>query len=428
MTTRDPHTLYTWVAQEGHVPIRLAGGEGAWFRDAGGRRYLDFASVALNANAGHNHPMILAAMRRQLDDLCVAGPSMSTGIRERAAAALARVTPPGLDRFLFTLGGGDAVEHAVKMARLATGRRKVVCRTNSYHGATLGALSFSDDPRCEPFGAGGPDVIRVKDPWCFHCPWGTAPDVCDRPCITHVEEAVEREGAETVAAILMETIPGTQAGYIPPPDYYRRLRGLCDRHGILLILDEVLTGFGRTGRWFGIDHYDARPDMMALGKGITSGHAPLGAVAVGRRIARVFDRKVLMTGTTHSAHPIGLAAALGNLAVMEEEGLVDRARRLGQRLATRLERIKECTGVVADARCLGLYGSLELAEPFDPARVRREALAHGLYLLSRGRCLYAAPPLVIEEADLDKGLDCIEEVLLGSKAHASSSPGNNRCS
>lgn len=423
MTTRDPHTLYTWVAQEGHDPIRLAGGEGAWFRDTRGRRYLDFASVAFNANAGHNHPAIVAAMRRQLDDLCVAGPAMWTGVRERTAAALARVVPPGIDRFLFTLGGGDAVEHAVKIARLATGRRRIVVRKNSYHGATLGALSFSDDPRGEPFGPGLPGVVRVKDPWCFHCPWDTTPDVCDRPCVAHVAEAVEREGPETIAAILMETIPGTQAGYIPPRDYYRRLRALCDRHGILLILDEVLTGFGRTGRWFGIEHFDARPDMMALGKGITSGHAPLGAVAVSREVASVFDAKPLWTGTTHSAHPVSLAAALGNVAALESEKLVDRARRLGGRLAARLALIRERCGVVADARCLGLYGSLELVEGADPARVRRAALARGLYLIARGRCLYVAPPLVIEESDLETGLDWFEEVL-GSSAHAHASPSH----
>ena len=428
MATRDRHSLYTWVAQDEHAPIRLAGGEGAWFRDTDGRRYLDFASVAVSANAGHNHPTILAAIRRQLDELCVAGPAMWTKVRERVGEAMARVTPPGLDRFLFTLGGGDAVEHAVKIARMVTGRQGVVCRTNSYHGATLGALSFSDDPRSEPFVPGLPGVIRVKDPWCFHCPWSTTPDVCDRPCVDHVEEAIERAGPATIAAVLMETIPGTQAGYIPPPDYYRRIRALCDKHGILLILDEVLTGFGRTGRWFGIEHFDARPDLMALGKGITSGHAPLGAVAVCGAVAAHFDSNVLWTGTTHSAHPISLAAALGNIQAMEEEGLVERSRRLGERMASRLALMKERTGVVADARCLGLYGSLELAAPLDPARVRQDALARGVNILARGRCIYAAPPLVIAEEDLDRGLDWIEEVLLGSSTHASQSHKDSGCS
>jgi len=232
---------------------------------------------------------------------------------------------------------------------------------------------------------------------------------------------IERAGPATIAAVLMETIPGTQAGYIPPPDYYRRIRALCDRHGILLILDEVLTGFGRTGRWFGIEHFDARPDLMALGKGITSGHAPLGAVAVSGAVAAYFDSNVLWTGTTHSAHPISLAAALGNIQAMEEEGLVERSRRLGERMASRLALMKERTGVVADARCLGLYGSLELAAPLDPVRVRQDALARGVNILARGRCIYAAPPLVIAEEDLDRGLDWIEEVLLGSSTHSPAS-------
>ncbi len=411
MTTR--HNLYTWTAQRGYEPFPLAGGEGAWFRDTGGRRYLDLASVVFNANAGHNHPRILDSMRRQLDDLAVAGPWMTTEVRERAASELAQVTPKGLDRFLFTLGGADANEHAVKIAMLATGRSKVVCRVNAYHGATIGALSFSDGPRAEPFRPGCAGVVRVKDPYCHRCPWSTRPEVCDRPCAAAVEEAIVAEGPETVAAVLMETVPGTSAGYFPPPDYYRRVREICDRHGVLLILDEVLTGFGRTGRWFGCVHYEVAPDLMTMGKGITSGHAPLGAVAVSEPVARRFDDRELATGLTHAAHPVSLAALRGNLEAFEEEGLVERARVLGETLAERLALMKAQHPAVEDARSLGLYGCLEIAEGAEPKKLKAAAFERGVHLIARGRRLFLAPPLVIEQRDLDLGLDVLDESLAG---------------
>jgi taurine--2-oxoglutarate transaminase len=411
MPMHDEHALFTWTAQRDFLPFQLGGGQGAWFWDRSGTRYLDMASVVVSANAGHNHPLILEAMRRQLDDLVVAGPWMSTHTRERAGQDLARVTPAGLDRFLFTLGGADANEHAVKMAMLVTGRRKVVCRVNSYHGATLGALSFSDDPRAAAFRPGLPDVVRVKDPYCFRCPWNTRPEVCDRPCAAHVEEIIQAEDPQTVAAVLMETVPGTNGGYYPPADYYRRVRDICDRHGILMILDEVLTGFGRTGRWFAIDQYGAAADMITMGKGITSGHAALGAVAVNERVAKHFDTRELATGLTHTAHPVSLAAAIGNLEAFEEEGLVERSRVLGEIVAERLDLLKKQHPFVGDARSRGLYGCLELEEGVEVKRLKTAAFERKVHLLARGRCLFVAPPLVIQEQDLARGLDVIEEIL-----------------
>lgn len=405
------YTLFTWTTQKDLSPLALAGGEGAWFWDAEGRRYLDLASVVVSANAGHNHPRILDAMRRQLDDLVVAGPGMATEIRGRLARELANVTPAGLDRFLFTLGGADANEHAVKIARLVTRRHKVICRVNSYHGATFGALSFSDDPRSAPFLPGLPGVIHAKDPYCYRCPWSTSPEVCDRPCISHIEETILAEGPSTIAAVLMETVPGTNGGYFPPPDYYHRLREICDRHDILLILDEVLTGFGRTGRWFAVDHYGCVPDMMTLGKGITSGHAPLGAVALNERVARHFDTNVLMTGLTHTAHPISLAAALGNLEALREEGLVERSRKLGEKLADWLRQVKSHYTMVGDVRSSGLYGCVEFKEGIEVARFKKAAIERSVNLLVRGRCLFVAPPLVISENDLEYGLDLVGKVL-----------------
>jgi taurine--2-oxoglutarate transaminase len=405
------HTLFTWTAQKDLAPLALAGGEGAWFWDTEGRRYLDLASVVVSANAGHSHPRILAAMRRQLDQLAVAGPAMATEIRGHLARELAKVTPSGLDRFLFTLGGADANEHAVKMARLVTGRQKVICRLNSYHGATFGALSFSSDPRSVPFLPGLPGVIHVKDPYCYRCPWATTPDVCDRPCVSHIEETIRAEDPATIAAVLMETVPGTNGGYFPPSDYYSRLREICNRYDILLVLDEVLTGFARTGRWFAVNHYNCQPDMMTMGKGITSGHAPLGAVAVNERVAHHFDDHILMTGLTHTAHPISLAAALGNLEAIQAEGLLERSRDLGEQLATWLKQIQGQHSSVADVRSAGLYGCIEFEEGVEVAPLKKAALERGVYLLVRGRCLFVAPPLVISEHDLDYGLSVVEEIL-----------------
>ncbi len=410
-----PRALFTWSAQRDLAPLQLAGGSGAWFFDASGIRYLDMASTVVNANAGHNHPAILAAMRQQLSTLAVAGPGMTTQVREQAARRLAQVTPEGLDSFLFTLGGADANEHAVKMARLITGRRKVICRVRSYHGATFGALSFSDDPRSEPFLPALPGVVRVKDPYCHRCPWDTTPDVCDRPCASTVEEALHEAGPGTVAAVLMETVPGTNGGYFPPLDYYQRVRAICDRHGVLLILDEVLTGFGRTGDWFAVEAYGIVPDMITMGKGITSGHAPLGAVAVHRKAASFFDEHLLMTGTTHTAHPISLAAALGNLDAFEQEGLIQRARELGQVLSARLAEIRSRhAGRVRDARARGLYGCLELVDGADLASMKKNALLRGVHILTRGRCLFIAPPLVISRDDLLHGLQVVDEVIAAS--------------
>ncbi|HKY31731.1 MAG TPA: aminotransferase class III-fold pyridoxal phosphate-dependent enzyme [Candidatus Polarisedimenticolia bacterium] len=404
------HSLFTWTSQREARPVRLAGGKGAWFHDEEGTRYLDFGSVVFNANAGHNHPAILDAMRRQLDELAVAGPWMTTRVREDASRALAASAPAGLTRFLFTLGGADANEHAVKMACQATGRRKVVCRTGSYHGATWGALSFSDDPRTRPFHPALPGVVRVEEPACHRCPWSTSPDRCDRPCAAHVEEAIEREGPGQVAAVLMETLAGINGGYFPPADYYARLRRICDRHGILLILDEVLTGFGRTGAWFALDHYGARPDMVTLGKGITSGHAPLGAVAVGERVARHFEDHELMTGLTATAHPVSLAAALGNLQAMRQDDLVGRSRRLGARLLESLRELALRRPIVADVRGAGLFACLELSRP-AAAQVKAAAWQRRLSLPARGRLVFVAPPLVIEDQDLTAGIGLLDAAL-----------------
>jgi len=402
--TTDRRALFTWVAQRTAAPIAVAGGEGAWFWDVEGRRYFDLASIVFSANAGWQHPTILAALGEQLDELALAGPGMAPAIRERAAAALARVLPEGLDRFLFTLGGADANEHAVKIAMLATGRSQVVVRDRSYHGATFGALSFSGDPRALALFPKLPGVGRVRDPYCFRCPWGTTPEVCDRPCAAAVEEAIVAAGADRVAAVLLETVPGTRGGYFPPADYYARVREICDRHGVLLILDEVLTGFGRAGTMFAFEAYGVVPDLVTMGKAITSGHAPLGAVAMRRELAARFDDAPLATGLTHTAHPLGLAALLGNLRAFEEGDLLVRSRPAAERLAGWLAGVRERHPAVVDARSRGLYGCLEFELGFDAGAVKKRALAAGLHVATSENRLFLAPPLVVDRDELAAGL------------------------
>jgi taurine--2-oxoglutarate transaminase len=422
------HSLFSWSSQAGLRPPTIAAGDGAHLVDGDGRRVLDLASLVFNATASLGHPRIAQAIAHQASVLPAAAPSMATEIRARYGEALAEATPRGLDRFLFTLGGADANEHAIKIARMVTGRPKIVTRYRSYHGSTLGALSATGDPRRLPFEPGVPGVVRVLDPYCYRCPFDWTPDVCRRPCLAHVDEVIGYEGPETIAAVLVEAVAGTNGAFVPPPEYLPGLRALCDRHGILLIADEVLTGFGRTGRWFAVDHWDVVPDLMTMGKGITSGHAPLGAVAVGERVARHFDERPLATGLTHSAHPVSLAAGLATLEVMRDEGLVERAAAMGGILAERFRDLRARRPRVGDARGLGLWGVLELVrgrdsrEPLVPwngppasqepmQRLVAAALERGVRVATRWNYLFVAPPLCIAEADLHAGLDVLDAVL-----------------
>jgi taurine--2-oxoglutarate transaminase len=413
------HTLFTWSAQAGLDPIEIVAADGAHFVDARGRRILDLASFVMNASAALHHPTISRAIAAQAAALPAAAPSMATEIRGRYGAALASVTPPGLDKFLFTLGGADANEHAIKIARMVTGRGKIVTRYRSYHGATFGALAATGDARRLPFEPGFPGVVRVLDPYCYRCPFGWTPDICKRPCIDHVEEVIRHEGPQSIAAVLIEAVVGTNGAFWGPAEYLPRLREICDRHGILLILDEVLTGFGRTGRWFAFERFGVVPDMITMGKAITSGHAPLGAVAVNERVAGHFESNALVTGLTHTAHPISLAAGLATLDVIKDEKLVERAAALDAVLARRLAALASSLAVVGDVRSLGLYGVIELVkdratkEPLEaPVKeLARAALDRGVHLSTRWNYVYIAPPLCIEASDLAHGLDVVGELI-----------------
>src|SRR5947208_3573742 len=335
------YVLHSWSVQSALDPIPVAGAEGRYFWDFDGKRYLDFASQLVNVSIGHQHPKIVAAIKEQAEKLCTIGPPMATEPRSTLARRLAEVTPGNLTMSFFTNGGAEANENAIKLARWYTGRHKIVARYRSYHGATAGAITATGDPRrwfAEP---GIPGLVRMLDPYTYRCPAGH-PDPC--PVCTgapHLEEILQYEGPQNVAAVILETVTGTNGVIPPPPGYLRAVREACDRHGILLILDEVMAGFGRTGRWFACENWDVVPDILCVAKGINSGYVPLGAMVVREPIAGWIRDKYFAGGLTYSGHPLACAAGVASIEAFQEEGIVENAAARGDVFRTELGRLAD---------------------------------------------------------------------------------------
>jgi len=424
------YLLHSWSAQASRRPVVIAGGRGAMFWDAEGKRYLDFASQLVNLNLGFGHPRVVGAIQTQAADLCYVAPEFANEQRSRLARAVAEVAPGDLNHVFFTTGGATANEAAVRMARLATGRQKVITRRRSYHGATAGALSVSGDPRRQGVEPGVWGTVVVEDPFCYRCPFGLRYPSCEIHCADHIGEVIEFENPETVAAVIVETITGSNARIVPPPEYYPRLREICDRYGVLLICDEVMAGFGRTGKWFAIEHYNVVPDLMTCGKGITSGYVPLGAVVASDRVASFFESHVLLTGATYSGHPLACAAGVATLEAYHAEGLIERCRVLGDRLMAGLRAIGERHPAVGEVRGRGLFACIELVrdretrEPLIPWTPRGARETHpavtgtlgamkerGVYAYTKWNMIMLAPPFVITEAELEEGLQVIDAAL-----------------
>lgn len=422
------HNFFSWSAQEAINPIPIVRGEGVYFWDADGKRYFDLNSQSMCVNIGHGDRRVIEAIKAQADALVYAGPGMATPIRAELGEALAEVTPPGLDRFFWTLGGADANENAVKLARAVTGRHKILTRYRAYHGATYGAASLTGDHRRWAAEPGIPGVIRMHDPYQYRSPLyregDSEADFCRR-CLEQVEEVLMYEGPHTVAAMLIETVTGTNGVIVPPAGYLAGLRALCDRYGILLICDEVMTGFGRTGAWFAVDHWRVTPDMMTLAKGLTSAYLPLGAVAMNERVAAHFGHSVFYGGLTYSAHPMCLAAALANLRVIQEDDLVGNAQRMGEVLASLLAETKAEHPCVGDVRSIGLLGCIELVRsrttkaPLGQyAGLGPEMQRLGAHLRERGvytylwrNLLHTNPPLCVTEAELRSVFEIVNDAL-----------------
>jgi taurine---2-oxoglutarate transaminase len=422
------HVLHSWSVQSQLSPLAVAGAEGRYFWDYEGNRYLDFASQLVNVSIGHQHPKVVAAIKEQADKLCTIGPPMAHEARSELARLLAEVTPGDLTMSFFTNGGAEANENALKLARWYTGRQKVIARYRSYHGATGGAITLTGDPRRWPAEPGIPGVVRMLDPYTYRCPAGH-PDPC--PVCSggpHLEEILQYEGPDTVAAVIMETIVGTNGIIVPPDGYLRSIRETCDRHGILLILDEVMTGFGRTGRWFACEHWDVVPDILTLAKGINSGYVPLGAMVINQQLADWVRDEYFAGGLTYSGHVLACASAVASIEAFQEEGIVENSAALGNVLREELAKLAERHPSIGDVRGKGLFFGLELVrdretrEPLVPfnatgetaapvTRIAKAALERGLYLFTHWNVVMIAPPLTITHEELGEGLGVLDEVL-----------------
>jgi taurine---2-oxoglutarate transaminase len=422
------HSFFSWSAQGAVNPIPVTRAEGVYFWDANGKRYLDFNSQVVNVNLGHGNRKVIEAIKAQADELVVVGPGMATQPRAELGQLLASLTPGTLNKFFYTLSGAEANENAVKLARGYTGRQKIITRYRSYHGATAGAMTLTGDPRRWANEPGILGVVRVFDPYKYRSPLyqpGDSDAVFARKCLDQIEEVMMYEGPQTIAAILIETITGTNGLIVPPDGYLQGLRQLCDKYGILLICDEVMAGFGRAGEWFAVNHWQVVPDLITMAKGLSSSYLPLGAVAISEKIADYYNDKVFYGGLTGHAHPLCLAAALANIQVMQAEDLVGNSRRLGVVMAGLLEDLKAEHRSVGDVRSLGLFGIVELVrnrqtkEPLAPfngsspemQKVGAYLREHGLYTSIHWNNVFTCPPLCITEAELREGFEILNQAL-----------------
>jgi taurine--2-oxoglutarate transaminase len=415
------HTLFEWSPQTKVDPIPVARAEGVYFWTPEGKRFLDFNSQLMCTNVGHSHPKVVKAIQEQAATLAYANPFMATEPRALLGARLSEITPGDMDTFFFTNGGAEAVENAIRIARVVTGRHKILTRYRSYHGGTAGALTLTGDPRRWASEPGIPGVVRIPD---FHR-WAKRDPEPVAEVLRDTEEVVRYEGGHTIAAVIVETVVGANGILIPPEGYMRGLRRICDAHGILLIADEVMAGFGRTGQWFAVDHWGIVPDLMTMAKGLTSAYVQLGAVGMRPAIARVFQERAFPGGLTYNSHPLACAAALATLDVYEEEGLIENARKMGAVLHDRMAAIAARHPSVGSHRNIGLFGVVELVrdpatyEPMTPYNGTSEemgALARffrekGLYPFVRWNTFFTNPPLTITEGQLMEGLNIIDEGL-----------------
>jgi taurine--2-oxoglutarate transaminase len=422
------HTLYEWSAQSKVDPIPVASAKGIYFYTPEGKRFIDFNSQLMSVNIGHGDPRVIQAISDQAATLAYANPFMATEPRARLGAKLAEICPGDIDTFFFTNGGAEANENAIKLARFFTGRHKIIARYRSYHGATAGAMSLTGDPRRWAVEPGIPGVVHVLDPYHgIERGWESA-----ESSLAMIEETIQLEGPQTIAAFILEPVTGTNGILIPPEGYLEGVRKLCDKYGILMIADEVMAGFGRTGAWFAVDHWKVVPDLLCMAKGLTSSYLPLGAVGMRHHIAQHFQDKVFYGGLTYNSHPMGCAAALATIRVYEEDGLIDNAKKMGailQQLAAEMQAKHPSVGAV---RSIGLFGIVELIrnrktrQPMAPFNGTSEEMAalgrffreQGLYTFVRWNTFFTNPPLCINEqqmreafAIIDRGLEITDKAV-----------------
>jgi taurine---2-oxoglutarate transaminase len=412
------HTLFEWSAQAQVDPIPVAGAKGCWFWTPEGKRFLDFNSQLMCVNIGHGDPRVVRAIQQQAETLAYANPFMATEPRARLGAKLATLTPGDIDAFFFTNGGAEANENAVKIARQFTGRPKILAFYRSYHGGTAGAITLTGDPRRWPAEPGMSGVVHVLNPYHgVQRGWDTTAQA-----LAMIEETIQLEGPQTIAGFILEPVVGTNGVLVPPDGFLQGLRDLCTQHGILMIADEVMSGFGRTGEWFAVDHWHVVPDLLTMAKGLTSAYVPLGAVGMRRAIADHFRDKVFYGGLTYNSHPLACAAALATLQVYEDDRLIENARRMGALMKQLMAELAAKHEIVGATRSIGLFGLVELVKdrksmeplaPFNGSSEPMKRLAkffrdEGLYTFVRWHTFFTNPPLIVTEEELRQGFDIID--------------------
>jgi taurine--2-oxoglutarate transaminase len=414
------HTIFEWAAQGNVDPIPVARAKGVYFWTPEGKRFIDFNSQLMCVNIGHGDPRVIKAIQEQAEVLAYVNPALATEPRARLGAKLAEIAPGDIDVFFFTNGGAEANENAFKIARSFTGRQKILARYRSYHGATAAAVTATGEPRGWPQ-LRMPDFVHVLDPYHgIERGWDSVED-----SLRYLEEVIQLEGPKTIAGFILESVTGTNGILIPPDGYMQGIRALCDKYGILMIADEVMAGFGRTGEWFAVNHWNVVPDIMSIAKGLTSAYVPMGAVGMKRKIADHFKDTMFPGGLTYGAHTLACATALATIQVMEEDNLVDRARRTGKVMAELLADLAKRHPSVGTVRSLGLFGAVELVRdrktrmpmaPFNGSSPEMAALGkffrqEGLYTLVRWNYFFTNPPLSITDAELREAFAIVDRGL-----------------
>jgi taurine---2-oxoglutarate transaminase len=424
------HVFHSWSAQHLINPLPLAGGSGSEFWDHEGNRWLDFSSGLVNLNLGHQHPRIIEAIVEQAQRLCTVAPTFANQTRNEAAELITAHAPEGLERVFFTNGGAEATENAIRMARIHTGRHKVLAAYRSYHGSTHGAIAMTGEPRRWGSEPSIPGVVHFMGPYPYRSSFGAATaDEEGARALAHLAEVVQYEGPDRIAAIILETVVGSNGVLVPPDAYLPGVRELCDEHGILLILDEVMVGFGRTGEWFAADHWNVAPDLLCFAKGVNSGYVPLGGVVMTANVAETFGERAFPGGLTYSGHPLGCAAAIGAIRAMEDDEVVEHAARIGAEvLGPGLQGVASRHASVGEVRGLGCFFAVELVRnpetreglvPFnavgDQAKPMVEVISAckrgGLWPLPVANRIHMAPPLIVTEAEVTRALSILDEAL-----------------
>jgi taurine--2-oxoglutarate transaminase len=421
------YTLFSWSKQKVQNPIAVKHAEGVYLYDYDGKRYIDFSSGLMNVNIGHGNQRITEAVVKQMQEVSYVTPSCVTKVRGELGKKLAEICPGDLNKSFFTLCGASSIDNAIKLARLYTGRHKIFARYQSYHGASIGAISASGDPRRLPVDAQqAPNFVHFDLPYAYRYEQGE--EALLKDSIEQLERIIGYEGPANTAAIILEGQSGSSGCFLYPNGYLKAVREICNKHGIILIMDEVMSGFGRTGKWFGFEHHDIVPDMIAMAKGLTCGYLPFGCLMVSDKIAAKYDDAVLPLGLTYSAHPVSCAAALETLHIYEDENLIENAAEMGAYLDKRIEELKKMHPSIGDWRNKGLLGCLELVknrktkEPIAPFNAKPDEMEVmnkvaakikelGMYTFVRWSYIFIAPPLIVTKEQIDEGLDIISKAL-----------------